>query len=60
MPGAIRRRSTASPSRSACRGRARSDQLRRVTDDDLRTTIANYEEVAAAIGSSRWAPLLEE
>ena len=35
-------------------------ELRRVTIDDLRTTIANYEEVAAAVGSTRWAPLLDE
>ena len=35
-------------------------ELRRITMDDLRTTIANYEEVEAAVGSTRWAPLLGE
>jgi hypothetical protein len=41
------------------RAQARTE-VRRITSDDLRTTIANYDEVASAIGSSRWAPLLEE
>ncbi len=34
--------------------------LRRITIDDLRTTISNYEEVATAVRSTRWAPLLGE
>jgi hypothetical protein len=35
-------------------------EVRRITTDSLRTTIANYEEVATAVRSSRWAPLLDE
>jgi len=35
-------------------------EVRRITTDDLRTTIANYDEVSSAIRSSRWAPLLED
>ena len=35
-------------------------ELRRITTDDLRTTIANYDEVADAVRASRWASLLEE
>lgn len=41
------------------RAQARTE-VRRITTDDLRTTIANYDEVATAVGSSPWAPLLEE
>lgn len=41
------------------RARARAE-VRRITSDDLRTTIANYDEVASAVGSTRWAPLLKE
>ena len=35
-------------------------EMRRITTDDLRTTIANYDEVVAAVGATRWAPLLQQ
>ena len=38
---------------------ARTD-VRRITGDDLRETIANYDEVASAVGGTEWAPLLDD
>lgn len=32
--------------------------VRRITENDLRGAIANYDEVAAAIAGTQWAPLL--
>jgi hypothetical protein len=37
-----------------------STNVRRITQDDLRSTIANYEEVEAALRETRWHGYLSE